>query len=356
MTKPRAIFLPLVGQHENIGDIILRRPLAEWLAPHGVLHVYVGSAACDGYVNGLGLGSTAVVYRGLGDWLKAWAKAAVAGNAAYFFKPGEIQLTLVGMKEHLGMLPWILLTRLRGGRVVRIGAGARNFAALPRLLMWPSLQLPQLTLWRDPETAAYMGVGGVMPDLAFSELQGAPAEDADRKFMIVSMRGDRAYPPKNWIEGVKAAAASRGLSVLTVTQVLRDSDYARRLAVDLGGEVVDWDGTQHDLMEAKLRALYRQSVVAVSDRLHVLIAAYTEGAVPVALLTDGSGKIGRHFSVLGVERLAKNSPGVEADALKSFISNCIDERDTLRNALGSARERLAAVRAQVDRLFSGTRA
>ncbi|MET1017307.1 MAG: hypothetical protein ABWX76_10845, partial [Leifsonia flava] len=56
------IFVPGVGQYDNIGDIILRRQLIAWLKPLGRLHVYVG-ASPEGYAESLGVGTDDVVYR-----------------------------------------------------------------------------------------------------------------------------------------------------------------------------------------------------------------------------------------------------------------------------------------------------
>lgn len=347
------IFLPLVGQHENIGDIILRRPLPTWLRRHGQLHAYVGYGATAAYVRGLGLDDRDLIYHSLTSWLRAWAAAALRGRAHYFFKPGEIQLTLVGMKEHIGMLPWIVLTRLRRGHVVRIGAGARNYASLPRALMRPSLSLPELTLWRDADTRNYLKVGEIMPDLGFNE--GSTAEqlalEGSRPLMVVSMRGDRPYPPAAWINGVRDSAKALGLQPMVVTQVARDSNRSQQLAAELGAGLLDWDGEKHDVQEEALREVYRRSALAVSDRLHVLIGAFTEGTIPLALVTDGSPKIRRHLEVVGMGELAHDSRNLTPHDVVVKARSALDQRSQWMVALATARERLDAVRQQVDGLF-----
>ena len=62
MTETTQIFAVGRGQYENVGDIILRRQLLDWLRPVGRLHVYVGQSP-DGYDQGLGLRDGDVVYR-----------------------------------------------------------------------------------------------------------------------------------------------------------------------------------------------------------------------------------------------------------------------------------------------------
>jgi len=348
-----AIFVPGVGQYDNIGDIILRRQLLDWLRPLGTLHVYVGPAPA-GYTEGLRLAPEDVVYCSFGAWYRAGLATAARSRTSYVFKPGEIQLSLIGMKEHVGMLPLLSLVRARGGVVARVGVGARNNAAVPRALMAPSIALSNLTAWRDGETAAYLG-GRVMPDLAFGEGEAVIDETLTRDTLVVSMRSDRDEPSAAWIAGVRDFADRRSLRIVAVTQVLRDSARSRDLADRLGGEVLDWDGTDHAGQEERLRELYRRSAVAVSDRLHVLLAAFTEGAVPVAPLVDRSGKIARHFAAGGVTDIAFPTSGMDATTVAERITTVADRRTELFAALPGARADLAAVRGDLERALGGTR-
>lgn len=347
------IFVPGRGQYDNVGDIILRRQLLEWARPLGTLHIYVGPAP-DGYAEGLRITPEDVVYESFADWYRAGLRAAARGQASYFFKPGEIQLTLVGMKEHLSMLPLLLAARARGGRVVRIGSGSRNFSALPRLLMAPSVRVSQLTAWRDQVTADYVGTGSVMPDLAFGE--GRPPAELDaagRDAVVVSMRSDRPLPDDAWFTGVRQLAAHRGLGITVVTQVFRDRDRSKELAARLDAELLDWDGTGHGPHEERLRRLFSRSALAVSDRLHVLIAAFTEGAVPTAPFGSGSAKIDRHFQAAGLDGVSVDVTGLDADGVEAVLAAALDRREEVFAALETARADLARVRGQVVELFGG---
>ena len=337
------IFAPGVGQYDNIGDIILRRQLLDWVRPLGNMHVYIGHAP-DGYAGGLRLEPGDITYESFAKWYLAGLRSALLGRARYVFKPGEIQLTLIGMKEHVGMLPLLALIRLRGGRSVRVGVGARNFAPLPRLLMRPSIALSAFTAWRDQCTTDYLG-GVTMPDLAFGEGEVDPgAADAIRDTIVVEMRSDRPYPSGAWISAVRGLADARGWRIVAVTQVLRDSERTRQLAADLGGEVLDWDGRGHANQEGRLRDEYKRCAVAISDRLHVLVSAYTEGAVPVAPLSDNSDKIRRHFDEAGVTDIAFPSAGTSARQLGLAIDAVIERRDDILAALPATRERLENIR------------
>ena len=351
------------GQYENIGDIILRRQLLEWVRPaNGRLHVYVG-ASPDGYDEGLGLVPGDVVYRSFTKWYGAALAAASRGEACYVFKPGEIQLTLIGMKEHISMLPLLSLIRLRGGRAVRAGVGSRNFAPVPRALMRPSIALSDLTLWRDVKTADYMGVGAAMPDLAFGEgagdgeIEQFARDAAGRDVLVISLRADEnpPYPSQLWLDGVRAYAARNSLEIWAVTQVYVDNERSRRLAADLGGQLLGWDDMSgHDVQEAKLRALYRRAAIVLSDRLHVIVAAFTEGAVPVGALSNSSDKIERHFATIGITGVTIRTTADSEPEVVAALEGLAARRAEMFDRLRSARVELREIMSLVQRTLDGT--
>lgn len=347
-----SIFVPGIGQYDNIGDIVLRRQLIDWLRPLGTLHVYLGRSP-DGYADGLGLEPGDVTYRSFRSWYLAGLASALRGNTSYVFKPGEIQLTLVGMKEHIAMLPLALLVRIRGGAVARVGVGSRNFSAIPRMLIAPSIWLSHVTRWRDHRTAKYLR-GRAMPDLAFGQGSEHPASDSDRQMLVVEMRDDRPYPAPQWIDAVRTFAAKNDLQIMAVTQVLRDSHRSRALARDLGGSILDWDGAAHDAHESRLRALYRRTSVVVSDRLHVLVTAFTEGAMPVAPLVDTSDKIDRHFVAADIGGVSFPTAGMDHAEIVADLDAAVSRRERAFAGLTTARVELEQVRRELEAAISGS--
>lgn len=365
MNPRRDVFAVARGQYENVGDVLLRRPLLRWARESGGrLHVYVGHSP-DGYDEGLALDPQDVVYRSFARWYVALLRSALAGRASSLFKPGEIQLTLVGTKEHLVMLPAVALVRARGGAVLRVGAGARGFAPLPRALVRPSILLTTYTRWRDERTAAYLGGGPAMPDLGYAEgaddatLRAARDDDASRDVLVVSFRSDsevapRPYPTPAVLDAVRRYAAEQGLQTWVVTQVSVDDERSHRLAADLGAQVLGWpEPTGHDQQEERLRALYRRTRVVLSDRLHVVIAALTEGAAPVSLQLDASDKAARHLSTIGIHDVTVDATGLDADTVLARVRAAAARRTEAIDALLAARGRLAAVRSDVVRLLGG---
>lgn len=346
------IFVPCVGQGDNIGDVILRRQLLTWLRPLGQLHVYVGGVP-DGFIEALDIRPDEKVYRSFSRFYSAALRSEGSGRPVYVFKPGEVQLTLAGMKEHVSVLPIAALTRLRGGAVARIGAGTRDYAPIPRALMWPSNRLSQLTYWRDGGTSGYLG-GHVMPDLAFGE--GATSFDGVRDSVTVSMRGDRPMPSNEWVRGLRSFATDRGFRLVVVTQVEVDRERSGAIAQLLDAELVDWAGESHAEQEARVRLEYRRSAVTVSDRMHVLIAALTEGASPIGLLVNKVDKIERHFAAAGMSGVGIASADFSAARIEESLERALANRDEVLDRLAGAREELEEVRVKLEELILGTAA
>lgn len=347
-----SVFVPAVGQYDNIGDIILRRPHLAMLRPHGALHVYLGQCP-EGYASGLDLDPSDVLYRSFRQWYEALFSHARRETVHYAFKPGEIQLSLLGLKEHVVMIPALRAVHRSGGRVVRIGAGARTLARFPRAMMRPSLTLTDLAIWRDAETAAFLG-GETMPDLGFATgPERSPT--AERNLLVVSLRGDRPFPPAVWLDGMRHLAAELDAAPMVVTQVARDSGRSAELAGSLGAELLDFDGRDHADQEAALRAVYGRATAVVSDRLHVLIAAATEGAPILAPLPHGGTKIRRHLDAAGFPRLDWD---VRSQTSTEFIDEALGRRDAQQSdpqRLERARAAIARTHARVDALLEAAR-
>lgn len=349
------IFVPLVGQHENIGDIVLRRELVEWLKPLGEMHVYVGSSN-DAYDRALELPDDAQTYRSVGAWASALSRALRSGrDVAYVYKPGEIQLTLAGLKEHVGLLPLVTATRLRGGVVVRVGAGSRNFERFPTAVLRATLGLAHYTAWRDTRTARVLGRGDVMPDLGFGQVGRAAAGEVERTRLTVTMRGDREAPSAAWREAVRATAEDLGLRLTLVTQVERDEDLSRALATEWGADYVAWNALEHGPQEDAVRRVFDESALVVSDRLHALIVALTEGAA-VATAADGpTDKIQRHFDAAGVPITIVDSAAASVDDMRRRLATAAGLREEQQSALQVTLERLAIVRTQVGAVLGRRR-
>jgi len=143
-----------------------------------------------------------------------------------------------------------------------------------------------------------------MPDWAFRGDSTGTAPDQPRSRLVLSYRGDRPMLTPDVLSSVQRFARANSLGLTVAVQVARDSERSRALATALNADLVDWPANlSHDAQETRLRALYRESVLVLSDRLHVLIIAAIEGAVPANLVGEPDIKVARHFDAIGLHDL-----------------------------------------------------
>ncbi len=240
------------------------------------------------------------------------------------------------------MMPALLKVRARNGRVVRIGAGARQLSKFPRELMRASLSMTDLAIWRDSSTAAFLG-GDEMADLGFLGGSDESSRSQTRDQLVVSLRGDRNAPAPEWYATVQELATRLGLGVSIATQVKRDNLRTLEVAERLGARPLEWDEEDHLTQESRLRELYGRASIVLSDRLHVLIAAATEGARVVSVASGNSEKISRHFDTAGYPPIVVDIRGLlAADAARAIqdVVDSVDYSGALDRARASAHDAL----------------
>jgi len=194
-------------------------------------------------------------------------------------------------------------------------------------------------------------------DWAFAEGSDVGAWNySERGLAAFVMRGDRQEPSQEWLDWARDLLSALGLSPVVVVQVESDAKRAHSLAAALGGRVLEWpEGVSHDEQEAAVRAVYRECRIVVGDRLHGLIVAATEGAVPLGWVESSRGKIAEHFDPVGLEFVGQQ----EGDRGPELTA--IDEaqlgvwRTTVAEAVAAARAHLALTREQIATTVAGPR-
>ncbi|MFJ2542621.1 hypothetical protein [Microbacterium sp. NPDC087589] len=188
-----------------------------------------------------------------------------------------------------------------GGALIFAGIGIKNVNRLQGVAFDRVMREASVMSWRDRGSRDGAGFGDFAPDWAYSE--GASVDDwapaAERPLIAVTMRFDRGWPGEEWLAAVRAFAVAMQTRIVTVAQVARDAPRAVRLARALGGEYVTPSSMRHDALDDYVRAVYRQSLVVISDRAHGLIIGATEGAYPIGSGTDPS-KISRLLTAVGL--------------------------------------------------------
>jgi len=239
-------------------------------------------------------------------------------------------------------------SRRSGGSVLITGLGVRHPTGRASVSTQMLVRSADLLCWRDFDSRGHAGRGFVVPDWAFRS--GISDEDlrssgSNRNLLGITLRGDRPLPSDAWIDSVRTYADSHGLRIATFSQVVRDRARAEWLADRFGCECVPWASYEHAAHEANVRSFMGGCSVVVSDRLHALILALTEGACPLLVSQDGfDPKVARTFAGAGIE-----SPVISVDDLACGRFGSAGDpalrvvRERVYSQLRDARGRLSSV-------------
>ncbi|KJL29301.1 hypothetical protein [Microbacterium oxydans] len=345
-------FLWLTGHVRNVGDSMLRRPLADLYRSVGPIRVWSGAPA-SGYAAGLRIAAeeSSPTFR---NWAWEFTIAAMRGRPTFVFNAGEFGVTKAYFFGLLALAPALILARAKGSRIVWAGAGVKNRR---KYFMWPFDALARAAgdlRWRDVTSTSLMGRGRTMPDWGFGigpGGQSAPAldvaEPTSRHKIALSLRGDRTEPSEEWLDAVDRLAHRLDREIVCVVQVQDDDALMRRVADRLGAELVGWGDGDHWAQEQRVREAYSQSVLALSDRLHGLVIAATEGAIPLGWCEATTVKVTNHFEVIGADHVGPGgSPVVDLiDALDEARIVELSVESTAR--IIDARARVDAVREEL---------
>lgn len=342
----REIYVSVNGQLDNIGDSILRRGLLDAVRPYASrLHVFIGEDDRD-YVSGLGLADTDHIYTSKLRWQLSALVAAARGHASYVFNPGETKIE-VGSK-YVGILGKAILraVRARGGAVIHAGIGVRKPTGDAPSATRDLLASCEVLAWRDHLSRDFVGVGEVAPDWGFGETSdGLSRQPVSRTLLTISMRGDRPAPNEQWFDCVRSLAQSLSLEPHVVTQVGRDADRSAFIAKTLECSETTWN-PHHGEQEASVRAVYVQSAVTISDRVHALIVAFTEGSRPVGLVTLDPEKINRTFAAAGIAGVGLKAADTSPQELVARVGDLLREDQVSRDA-ELARNQVDILRRQI---------
>ncbi|MFV0373228.1 polysaccharide pyruvyl transferase family protein [Microbacterium sp.] len=328
----------LWGQDDNVGDSALRRGYADALRRVGTIDAYVGPAS-DSFVSGLGLATTDSVCRSFVPWLVSGFRGArpsvIAVNAGEFSMSGSYTVKM------LALVPWLRAMRWRGVRVVWLGAAVPRLVARRTWLFRALFRSCDEVRWRDGQTSRIFEHAPWMPDWALGlDSRGA---SRPRTSLVVSLRSDRPYPTPEWLDAVRRCSARLEVETVVIAQVGRDSARARELAAVLGGRAVVFEEGTHAVQEQRVRDEYAGASVILSDRLHALLIAAAEGAVPLAWCEAATDKIQRHFDALGAT-WATCDRGASTGQIDGLSARWLEQRraDTA-GIVADARSLLAAV-------------
>ncbi|WP_162903767.1 polysaccharide pyruvyl transferase family protein [Leucobacter sp. wl10] len=349
MKKKSPAYLWLTGHVRNVGDSMLRRPLADLYRETGPISVWSGAPG-SGYEKGLRI-TNAESARSFLAWALEFTLAAIRGKPTFVFNAGEFGVTKAYFFGLLALAPALALASAKGSNIIWAGAGVKE---LRRYFMWPFKTLAKradVLLWRDVTSTGLMGRGDIMPDWGFGLGPGGEKAStikdvsiAARRYIAISLRGDRQQPSQEWIEAVGRLALRVNRKLICVVQVEDDEQMAQYVANRLNAEVVAWGDSNHWEQERRIRLTYSQAVLTLSDRLHGLIIAATEGSIPLGWCEATTPKVANHFEVIGADWVGPRSDSI-IELLDSLDEARIEALSTLSlTRVHEARCRVDAVR------------
>lgn len=301
------IFIPVIGQFVNIGDTLHRKILLSWLKREDLkLHVFVGKAP-QSFIEALGLRTSDKLYTSYLKWALSMFISSIKEKTGFIYNPGELTMSSKRLLLEIGLLPFHFFIKLRKGFIVRVGIAAKSDIDIRFKTLWNKIfAFSDKIYWRTEKSHIGFKMGQVIPDLAFYDTD-AEIDLSSKRKLIISMRGDRVAPTEEWFEIMRSFISRNELEAVVVSQVRIDNERTEEIARKLSVKSYIWeDNVTHNVQEELLNNLYRGSVMSISDRLHVLIAAFTKGVIPVNLTVSFSSKVQDHFDVINLKNVTIN--------------------------------------------------
>lgn len=348
------IFIPVVGQFVNIGDTLHRKILISWLKEIDTeLHVFVGNAP-DSFIEALGLRTNDKIYRSYFLWSSSMFFNSLTNKINFVFNPGELTMSKKRLVLEIALTPLHFFIKLRKGNIIRVGVAAKSDIQIQHKKIWKKiLSFSNRIYWRTFLSRDFFGLGKTIPDLAFYDVD-TDISFTERSKLVISMRGDRPAPDEKWYESIKEFANNNDLEIIVVSQVLIDNKRTIEIGERLMAKCYIWESNySHNQQEIILNSLYRNSIMAISDRLHVLIAAFTKGVIPVNLAVTYSKKVEDHFSVIELGDVSIKSVDFEKYEIVDLLQKHKDKMFNL-NLLINAKNTLDGVKKDVLKTLLST--
>lgn len=342
------IFTSAVSQHQNLGDVVLRRKLVESLSRQGqVALLAVGCS--DAHVERIQGTSSTVRYDSRLLWLLHLGKAVIRRRAALVYSPGPQTLQDGGREICAEASRLLLSTVLRslGTPVLRVGRSFEgNGWCLSRLVRAHSRALAYSSR-RDARMKQCDPRGIVVPDIAIG--WGIANPMFSGRYLLVSVRFDRGHDLIALSKAIKKLEKTLCLRAQVITQVDFDRDVNDQLATLLDCDHVLAMSTSDDPLST-VQHTYTNAALVVSDRLHALIFGIAHGALPVALRSNSlearPDKVTAALTQIGVpfwHMVPKELTEIDPRDVANRRRQASIELTRARTALASAEARMSRV-------------
>lgn len=370
-------FVKVDTQHDNAGDCLINRELIRLLAERG--DVVLDTGRCPAEFARQLWSIPRLDRQGRrplgGSFSVSMLAAALGGRDCYWFlMPGAVtgdRRARDRLRSWVRDLP-LRLAHATGVRICQVGASFGDMTPA-HLDVW---RRRRRVLWlvspRDSRSAAYLGSHGIatdpcIPDLAFNVFEDESCRHSigmpdghggcgeSPRIGCFSFRTDQAPRQQESVEAaMHAICRSLGANVRwkPVVQVGRDIRGMAALCAALEKAHGDVDPLVdlHQDLEACL-GFYRGVSFVVSNRLHVLLMAASQGARVLAITGTGPGdrasgaKLEGVLEDLGLDAAIygrSDRPCAGPDDVPGVVVRATEQRDRLRqafDALFCSRER-----------------
>lgn len=338
------VFIPLVGQFTNVGDTLHRSVLIEWFKSDSELHLYIGNAP-DSFISGLYLPENVVLYRHIIPWLLTAIKSV--RYSWFVYNSGEITGTKKRFLKEILLMPILIFYRVFGRQVLKVGVDIQQRGRFEDFLYKVSNFLTNYSYYRTNNSFKRFGRGEVIPDLGFFKY--IPSIK-NKKYIVISMRADKYKHTEFFLKAIAEFSKKEDLAIAVVTQVRMDNASSSDIYQSLKSYGCDvslllWlDNFSHSKQEEVVNRIYAESLIAVSDRLHVLIAAANHGCIPLCLSDYYSYKVAQHFDVIGYQNVAFNYKGKEGDFVINALEQASIRKIEISQKMTLAKERLDLIK------------
>lgn len=280
----RRVFVSLVAQSENLGDLVIRRNAVKGVFPnHKVVALTTGMP--ESYLQAYELeeGSLCIESPIRFQWMLM--TASLRGKAHLLIAPGPVVLSNKPQRlfKALVVLADSVLVRLGGGLVASVGRSYRGKAWAAQFIERLQRRTASRYFVRDHESKSVVGQRAeVRPDMAF---WGKRTGNNEARNLIAVCLRDAKSDLVRQLGELKVVAEKYGLDLVFVTQVKFDDALHKELADRLGVAYIAWGDQPHSEQLQNIADVYSRSVAVVSNRLHALIFGLQFGAaaVPVSL-------------------------------------------------------------------------
>lgn len=289
----RTIFGSICAQHDNLGDIAIRRVFFNKFAADGYPLILLSRGMPRAYIDLFCFPSNVRLVPNPIEFQLRLLAAILRRRASLVYAPGPHILSdkPSALAKTLLLLINIALVRVSGGVIQTAGRALRGGGRMSAFLERRIISMSSLYAVRDSVSETVVGRSILIaPDLALGLERPSEPSTSPRRVIAFSFRSDKKVNIATLVPLVQGLRDG-GYDVVLVSQVKRDDPQHLSLAGQLEIESFLWGSKSHSEQQTIVDSVYGSAHAVISNRLHGLIFGIVSGACPVEYRIGGSDKI-----------------------------------------------------------------